>query len=207
LDVHRQNIVRAQHLASIRESRFQYRGGLFEILSQVVTIAQVSVSIILDETPPTAVANLAGSTHVVGELSRNTVILANWDAATDQTSGLEGYSYLWSQDGGAVPDDSIDLIAATVSNASPILTDGDWYFNPMTTFAFGLSQAGPVCIRVYDIYGRSVRTLLDAVLPAGEHSVTWNGRDDDGLPLASGTFCYRVQAGNRTETRKMTLMK
>jgi hypothetical protein len=82
-------------------------------------------------------------------------------------------------------------------------------FNPVTTILFELaaSATGPVRLVVYDLLGRPVRTLVDAVLPGGRHQYTWNGLDHAGQPAASGIYLYRLDAGGRTETRSMLLMK
>ena len=49
--------------------------------------------------------------------------------------------------------------------------------------------------------------LLDGDMPAGDHAVTWNGRDDGGRAVASGTYLYRIVAGRDVVTRKMTLAR
>ena len=64
-----------------------------------------------------------------------------------------------------------------------------------------------VRLEVYDLTGRRVRTLVDESRPAGRYEVTWNGTDDNGARVASGTYFYRLQAGSFTRTEKMTLVK
>ncbi len=80
-------------------------------------------------------------------------------------------------------------------------------FNPTTTIAFDLARRGHVVLRVYDVSGRVVRTLVDGVQDAGTHRATWDGRDDRGARVASGVYLYRLQAGSVTRTRKMVMMK
>jgi subtilisin family serine protease len=80
-------------------------------------------------------------------------------------------------------------------------------FNPSTRIAFGLPSGGPVTVTVYDLAGRRVRELLRADLPAGDHSVRWDGRRDDGRPAAAGMYLYRLTAGGETLTRKAMLVK
>ena len=62
-------------------------------------------------------------------------------------------------------------------------------------------------LRVFDVSGRLVTTLLDEHRPAGEHVARWDGRDARGATAASGLYFARLEAGGRTETRKMVLMK
>ena len=80
-------------------------------------------------------------------------------------------------------------------------------FNPSTTISFSLRAKGTVSLSVYDVAGRLVHVLIDGVAEAGPHKVNWDGRDKDGLTVASGVYFYRLQAGEFTETRKMVLLR
>ena len=69
-------------------------------------------------------------------------------------------------------------------------------------------MAGTVRLEVFEPSGRVVRTLLDrADLDAGAHAVPWDGRDEGGDPVASGTYFYRVVSADETVTNQMTLLK
>jgi len=80
-------------------------------------------------------------------------------------------------------------------------------FNPSTTVAFSLSQAGQTELAVYNIRGQRVRTLLNARLAAGEHTAVWNGRDDTGRAVAGGVYFCRLCTGAGSQMRKMLLLK
>jgi len=80
-------------------------------------------------------------------------------------------------------------------------------FNPSTEIRFSLAKQGDVTVKVYDVNGRLVRTLVAGVLPAGPHAVTWKGDDDRGARAASGLYFCRLQAPGGTLVRKMTLLK
>ncbi len=80
-------------------------------------------------------------------------------------------------------------------------------FNPSTRIPFEMTRGGRVSLAVYDVAGRRVRAVLDRDLPAGLHEAEWDGRDDDGRNVASGVYFYRMHAGERTETRRMVLLK
>ncbi|MBN1884343.1 MAG: T9SS type A sorting domain-containing protein [Candidatus Krumholzibacteriota bacterium] len=80
-------------------------------------------------------------------------------------------------------------------------------FNPLTTVRFGLREAGPVRLGVYDAAGRLVRSLFQGRRPAGVWTVQWDGRDDGGRDVASGMYFYRLRAGNFERTRKMVLLR
>jgi Rax2 C-terminal beta propeller domain/Secretion system C-terminal sorting domain len=75
-------------------------------------------------------------------------------------------------------------------------------FNPTTVIGYQLSAVSHVRLRVYDILGRSVATLVDGVQSPGEHSVVF-----DGSRFASGVYFYRIQTGSYVRTMKMVLMK
>lgn len=72
-----------------------------------------------------------------------------------------------------------------------------------TAIAFSLDRAGAALLQVFDVQGRVVRKLVDGVLPAGARVVAWDGRDDRGTLAPAGIFFYRLQAGNRSEVRKL----
>jgi len=78
-------------------------------------------------------------------------------------------------------------------------------FNPNVTISFELRESGPVCLRVFDVRGRLVRTLADKPFPAGHHDVHWDGRGDDGRRLPSGVYVGRLQAGGHVAVSRMTL--
>lgn len=65
-------------------------------------------------------------------------------------------------------------------------------FNPETVIPYSIAVRGRVLIRVFDIMGRSVRTLVDGVEVAGNHIVRWNGKTDGGAKAASGVYFYRI---------------
>jgi hypothetical protein len=80
-------------------------------------------------------------------------------------------------------------------------------FNPSTELRFQLQVGARVELVLYDLAGRSVHTLLDERLPAGEHAVVWDGRDDQGQRVSSGVYLYRLRAGNYVETKRTVLLK
>jgi hypothetical protein len=75
-------------------------------------------------------------------------------------------------------------------------------FNPSTTIAFDLPKTSKVTLKVFNILGEEVVTLVSEKLSAGSYSYEW-----DASNLASGVYLYRLQAGNNVETRKMVLMR
>jgi len=80
-------------------------------------------------------------------------------------------------------------------------------FNPRTTVSFDLARAGRVQLDFHDLAGRRVRRLLAADLPAGPHSVVWDGRDDSGRGLASAVYFMRLTMPGRTESGRVLLIR
>ncbi len=81
-------------------------------------------------------------------------------------------------------------------------------FNPHTTFHFDLPIQTAVKLQVFDLSGRLVRNLIDGELAVeGENVAVWNGRDEAGQRVASGTYLYRLEAGKYTETNRVALIK
>lgn len=80
-------------------------------------------------------------------------------------------------------------------------------FNPHTTISFILPDEAAVSLFVYDISGRLVNALVNGeVANQGRNEVIWRGVDRLGRPCPSGTYFYRLQAGEYVETRRMTLL-
>jgi N-acetylmuramoyl-L-alanine amidase len=80
-------------------------------------------------------------------------------------------------------------------------------FNPETTISYRLTRPGEVVLRIFNVRGQLVRTLVHETQPAGQYSLRWDSRDDDGQAVASGVYLCHLQVGRRTQHRKMTLMR
>ncbi len=80
-------------------------------------------------------------------------------------------------------------------------------FNPSTVIKFDLPRSEKVSLKIYDVTGREVATLIDDELSVGHHIVQWNGKNTAQQPVASGIYYYRLQTQNFTKTNKMVLIK
>lgn len=80
-------------------------------------------------------------------------------------------------------------------------------FNPSTNIAFALPKAGKVEVSVFNVLGQQVNTLLSEELPAGSHTIVWDGTNDRGASVASGIYFYRIVAGDFSQTKKMLMLK
>ena len=81
-------------------------------------------------------------------------------------------------------------------------------FNPATTIAFDLAEDSRVDLRVYDVAGRLVRTLVNGErLGTGLREEVWHGRDEAGAAVATGVYFYELIVGERRETKRMVLIR
>jgi hypothetical protein len=82
-------------------------------------------------------------------------------------------------------------------------------FNPETRIRFYIPGAGSQVVRlsVYNMLGQEVRTLLSGPVEPGEHRVVWDGLDQQGRPLGSGVYLYRLQGKEFRLTRRMLLLR
>ncbi|MCB0726910.1 MAG: T9SS type A sorting domain-containing protein, partial [Ignavibacteriae bacterium] len=75
-------------------------------------------------------------------------------------------------------------------------------FNPTTNLEFGIPELGFVSLKIYDMLGKEVKTLINETKPAGRYRISFDGSD-----LASGVYYYKIQAGDFVETKRMLLLK
>ena len=80
-------------------------------------------------------------------------------------------------------------------------------FNPVTRIEFSLGERARVFLRIYDISGKTVKTLVDETVSPGKHSILWNGEDESGIPVASGVYVCRLEAQGKTAMHKVVLLK
>ena len=80
-------------------------------------------------------------------------------------------------------------------------------FNPKTTITYQLPNSADVSLKIYNINGQLVRTLVKDNLESGTYSILWDGNDDSGKTLASGIYLYKLEANDYSESHKMILLK
>ena len=90
----------------------------------------------------------------------------------------------------------------TLPNAFSLKQNYPNPFNPSTDISFALPVATNVKLEIFNILGQKLITLIEQRLPAGNHTITWDGSD-----FASGVYLYRLKAGDFVETKKMMLIK
>ena len=80
-------------------------------------------------------------------------------------------------------------------------------FNPQTTIEFYLPSSVKTNISIYNLRGQLVKNLLDGVCTTGNHSIVWDGLDNNNRPVSSGVYYYNMNAGKYSSTQKMIMMK
>ncbi|HEY5132932.1 MAG TPA: FlgD immunoglobulin-like domain containing protein [Candidatus Krumholzibacteriaceae bacterium] len=80
-------------------------------------------------------------------------------------------------------------------------------FNPSTTIRYDMKEKGLVQIKIYNVAGQLVRTLVNAVENAGSYSATWDGADDRGGHVATGVYLCRMKAGGFVDVKKLVLLR
>jgi hypothetical protein len=98
-------------------------------------------------------------------------------------------------------------VAVVPGNRNALYPNRPNPFNPQTTISFTLAHDAPARLRIYDVAGRLVRSLVQASLPAGPHERTWDGKDDAGRRVASGVYVMRLQTDGFEQSRRMLLLK
>lgn len=80
-------------------------------------------------------------------------------------------------------------------------------FNPTTTIRFDLPRAGKITLKIFNMNGESVRTLIQSQMQPGSYTVQWDSKDDSGNSVASGLYFYQLSAEHFSATRKLLLLK
>jgi hypothetical protein len=109
------------------------------------------------------------------------------------------YSYDYTP---SAADDEISVPAFTLTNyPNP--------FNPETKIAFNIPESGKVKVEIFNVKGQKVRTLIDnKFMEKGNHSIVWNGTDDNNQPVSTGIYFYQLESdGKPIASRKMMLLK
>ncbi len=80
-------------------------------------------------------------------------------------------------------------------------------FNPSTIIEYSIPKSGKVTIKIYDLIGREVRALVNGEVQQGTHKIEWDGLNNEGRQMSSGTYIYRIVSGDFIQTKKMILLK
>lgn len=201
------------------ESTMNVTGALYIVNTRSVSPEDRVAAFVGEE-----VRGVASPIDVGGELAFFLTVYANsdgeavtfkaYDAAADQVWGIEeGFSFVTNAIHG-LPSEPVrwtascdanvatEPIAGSLPHAVTLRPNYPNPFNPTTTLAFALPAPQAVRLSVFDLLGREVAVLVDALQPAGEHTVRFEATD-----LPSGLYFYRLETPTQTQTRQMVLLK
>jgi hypothetical protein len=121
---------------------------------------------------------------------------------------------LVDRDAHTIPVEIVKTITATQDNSVPqsfaLTQNYPNPFNPSTSVQFTVASGQssvPTTLKIYNVRGQLVRTLVDEPKISGTYEVIWDSKDDRGEAVSSGVYFYKLKAGDYTETKKMILMK
>jgi len=80
-------------------------------------------------------------------------------------------------------------------------------FNPSTTINYTLKEKSKVTLNIYNIKGQKVKKLVSKQLSAGQHSIVWDGKDDNEKSVSTGIYFYKLKTENHEKTKRMVLLK
>jgi len=124
---------------------------------------------------------------------------------SDETNNICGPDLInWHPAGSPAPDTSSDI--SEIPLETKLLCNYPNPFNPETTIKFGLAINEYVSISIYNLKGQKVKSLLSENLNAGYHSIIWDGEDNNGTKVSSGTYYYQLKVNGKTQAAKKCLL-
>ncbi|MEW6751794.1 MAG: leucine-rich repeat domain-containing protein, partial [Candidatus Latescibacterota bacterium] len=114
------------------------------------------------------------------------------------------YRLRWSLGATAVTE---GLFSASLPASCRLLPSHPNPFNAATTLVYEVATPGRVLLEVYAATGQRVRVLVDGPRPPGRHACTWDGRDEDGTPAASGVYVAWLRTGGGRQARRLALVR
>jgi hypothetical protein len=122
------------------------------------------------------------------------------DNPVDNLKGLYVFEFENTQLSIDIPFDQVPMVYSLRQNyPNP--------FNPVTRISYDIIESTNVTIRIYDLLGQSVKTLVNERKDVGFYTTLWNGLDQSGATVASGVYIYRFETERFTATKKMLLLK
>ena len=172
-----------------------FRAAVFDYLGQRFLFFGNNIGISFSQTGPTNV-DLTGITG--GAITSGTAFYPNFQP--------NGFLFVGTETGGvfrmAISATSVEQISDNIPNSFELYQNYPNPFNPSTKISFSIPNSEYVTLKVYDVLGKEIATLVSEQLDAGSYSYNF-----DASKLTSGIYFYKLQAGKFSETRKMILTK
>ncbi|MCX6829029.1 MAG: T9SS type A sorting domain-containing protein [candidate division Zixibacteria bacterium] len=142
-----------------------------------------------------------------GSWSINPPFIPGYSAPSPINSVLSNDDCLFDHDFEYATTDLSGDRTAVLPSAIDLSQNSPNPFNPATSITFALPVRSQVDLKVYNILGQEIKTLVNGEFAAGVHSVVWDGTDQSGHAAATGIYFYRLTAGEKTMIKKMILLK
>ena len=180
-----------------------FKGGVVTTLDWSGIIEDVSPTLV-GVSPPDLPPLAAGTAHF------------DFDVSADAVDGEYGYiDFLITTSTNDTAYVEVELIAGTVTDA-----DGEYTpkvtvlyqnypnpFNPVTSIEFDLPKKEKTRLKVYDVSGRLIRSIVDGKLDPGRHRFEWDGKNGRGVSVASGVYFYMLRSESIALSRKAVLLR
>ncbi len=101
---------------------------------------------------------------------------------------------------------AVEEIATSIPSSFSLEQNYPNPFNPSTTIEYSVQKAGNVRVKIHNTLGQLIRNLVNESKPIGEYSISWDGKNDSGRKVTSGTYFYQLQVGDFISTKKMLLI-
>lgn len=203
--------VRTSDIANNGEA---YEGSLVTILNADILgsfpPAGVSGNVSLDDGSGVCTMRIDGDTDIAGAATPNDKVnivgvVGQYDTDAPYTSG---YQFLpRSQEDIDVITDVETGQSGTSPKRFALAQNYPNPFNPETMIGYSVARPGNITIKIYNLTGQSVRTLVDEAVQPGEYQVKWDGLDDHAKQVTSGVYVYRFEAEGVSFVRKMILLR
>ena len=101
----------------------------------------------------------------------------------------------------------IEAIGASIPESYELIQNYPNPFNPTTTISWKMMNRGKVEIRIFDVLGKEVKSLVNETRDAGTYKITWDGKNNNGMSVSTGIYYYMLKANNFTDVKKMMMLK
>lgn len=129
-------------------------------------------------------------------------LLARWPAHGGRRNDIGAYGGPWGGIIATILTSVVERRGEGVPDRVALFQNYPNPFNPTTTIAYELSEGGEVSLKVFDLLGKQVATLVEGVQQPGAYRVTWNARD-----ISTGVYIYKLSAGAYNKTQKLVVLK
>ena len=150
-----------------------------------------------------APTNLSG-TFELGNITFNISGTKDEPVTVNTSYSLDGVNYV---DGPVITLNVTGVESDEVPSTFKLYQNYPNPFNPSTTIKYAVPKNVKVTLKIYDLLGREIATLVNDVKSPGVYSVKWNGKTMSGQQVSSGVYFYRLEAGNFVKVNKMILLK